>query len=110
MGHKAIIINLLLTIASIAIRTAQTGANGIGVADEKAHTLDGANGQAVVYENHAQDSRDRKCRCRPTLHSQMGTGGGNVPFVLTPLLKGRHGGGGIPESDRDFCGKGLTRE
>ena len=126
---------------AVAIRTAQTGANGIGVADEKAHTLDGANGQAVVYENHAQDSRVTesvggcsepisfhptqdpissrgKTHCMgtgtkngsasiavvyenhaqdsrvtesvgvcPTLHSQMGTGGGNVPFVLTPLLK-----------------------
>jgi hypothetical protein len=28
----------------------------------------------------------------PTLHSQMGTGGGNVPFVLTPLLKQGTGG------------------
>jgi hypothetical protein len=99
---------------AVAIRTAQTGANGIGVADEKAHTLDGANGQAVcftpssfggyqegvgtlrangdgcdnfIYENHAQDSRvTESVGVCPTLHSQMGTGG-NVPFVLTPLLK-----------------------
>lgn len=72
-----------------AVRTAQTGANGIGVADEKAHTLDGANGQAVVYENHANDSRVTRCEdgIVPTLSSRMGTGGGNVPFVLTPLLK-----------------------
>ncbi len=31
-----------------AIRTAQTGANGHGISSEAAHTLDGANGQAVV--------------------------------------------------------------
>lgn len=74
---------------AIAVRTAQTGANGIGVADEKAHTLDGANGQAVCYENHANDSRVTRCEdgIVPTLSSRMGTGGGNVPFVLTPLLK-----------------------
>jgi len=40
---------------SIAIRTAQTGANGIGVAEEVAHTLDQAQGQAVAF---AQNSRD----------------------------------------------------
>lgn len=33
-----------------AVRTAQTNANGVGVAQE-AHTLDGANGQAVCYQN-----------------------------------------------------------
>ena len=62
---------------AVAIRTAQTGANGIGVAKEKAHTLDGANGQAVCYENHPNDSRVTRCDdgvC-PTLSSRMGTGG-----------------------------------
>ena len=34
---------------AIAVRTAQTSANGIGVANEKSHTLDGANGQAVCF-------------------------------------------------------------
>ena len=105
---------------AIAVRTAQTSANGIGVVDEKAHTLDGANGQAVcftpssfggyqkgvgtlrsnggdlgggsetiIYENHPNDSRVTRCEdgIVPTLSSRMGTGGGNVPFVLTPLLK-----------------------
>ena len=96
---------------AVAIRTAQTGANGIGVADEKAHTLDGANGQAVcftpssfggyqegvgtlrangdgcdnfIYENHANDSRVTRCEdgIVPTLSSRMGTGGGNVPLIL----------------------------
>jgi hypothetical protein len=46
---------------AIAVRTAQTGANGIGIATEKSHTLDGANGQAVCYENHANDSRVTRC-------------------------------------------------
>lgn len=35
----------------ITVRTANTGANGHGVAVGVAHTLDGAQGQAVVYEN-----------------------------------------------------------
>lgn len=33
---------------AIAVRTAQTGANGIGVSEECAHTLDGASGQAIM--------------------------------------------------------------
>jgi DNA (cytosine-5)-methyltransferase 1 len=33
----------------MAVRTAQTGANGHGVAEEVSHTLDLANGQAVAY-------------------------------------------------------------
>jgi len=36
---------------AVAIRTANTGANGHGVADDVAHTLDGANGQAVAQIN-----------------------------------------------------------
>ena len=34
---------------SCAVRTANTHANGHGVADEATHTLDGANGQGVAY-------------------------------------------------------------
>ena len=34
-------------VLAYAVRTAHTGANGHGVAEEKAHTLDRANGQAV---------------------------------------------------------------
>ena len=33
----------------VAVRTAQTGANGIGVAEEVAHTLDQAQGQAIAH-------------------------------------------------------------
>ncbi len=40
---------------AIAIRTAQTSANGIGVADDVAHTIDGAQGQAVAF---AQNQRN----------------------------------------------------
>jgi DNA (cytosine-5)-methyltransferase 1 len=37
-----------------------------------------------IFENHAQDARYRDAGdCAPTCHSQMGTGGNNVPLVYT---------------------------
>ena len=49
----------------------------------------GGGSETIIYENHANDSRVTRCEdgIVPTLSSRMGTGGGNVPFVLTPLLK-----------------------
>ena len=71
-----------------AAMTGQTGSNGLGICQEKAYTLNCAKDQAIIYENHANDSRVTRCdEVAPTLSSRMGTGGGNVPFVLTPLLK-----------------------
>jgi DNA (cytosine-5)-methyltransferase 1 len=48
---------------AIAIRTANTGANGHGVADEKSHTLDGANGQAVCSGSSMQVRRLTPIEC-----------------------------------------------
>lgn len=66
---------------------AESGDEGEGVAEG----AEGSVGEscAVIYENHANDSRVTRCDdgVVPTLSSRMGTGGGNVPFVLTPLLK-----------------------
>jgi DNA (cytosine-5)-methyltransferase 1 len=43
----------------------------------------GCGSETIIYENHAQDSRvTESIGVCPTLHSQMGTGGGNVPFVM----------------------------
>ncbi len=42
-------------VPTIALRTANTGANGHGVADDVTHTLDGANGQAVVFTQNQRD-------------------------------------------------------
>jgi DNA (cytosine-5)-methyltransferase 1 len=42
-------------VVCYAVRTAQTNANGIGVAQD-AHTLDGANGQAVCYPINTMDA------------------------------------------------------
>lgn len=46
----------------------------------------GGGSETLVYENHANDSRVTRCEdtAAPTLSGRMGTGGGNVPFVLTP--------------------------
>ena len=71
---------------SVFRNIAQGGVEGEGTAKG----IKGGVGEscAVIYENHAQDSRvTESVGVCPTLHSQMGTGGGNVPFVLTPLLK-----------------------
>lgn len=40
-----------------AVRTAQTGANGIGIAEDSAHTLDGAGVQAVAVERERERER-----------------------------------------------------
>ena len=39
-----------------AVRTAQTGANGIGIAEDSAHTLDGAGVQAVAVERERESN------------------------------------------------------
>jgi DNA (cytosine-5)-methyltransferase 1 len=41
--------DFLPVMDAIAIRTAQTSANGHGIAEDVAHTIDGANGQAVAH-------------------------------------------------------------
>lgn len=42
--------------AFVAIRTAQTSANGHGLAEDVAHTLDGVNGQAVAFHENRSAS------------------------------------------------------
>lgn len=52
---------------ALAVRTAQTGANGIGVAEDVAHTLDGAQGQAIAFT--ANDDGGDAGPLSPTLRS-----------------------------------------
>ena len=69
------------------IRTAQTSANGHGIAEDKAHTLDGAQGQAVpqLYENHSQDTRYKgPLDVAQPVTATYGMGGNNQPFVVNP--------------------------
>lgn len=40
---------------------------------------------AVVYENHAQDSRVTECSVSPQINAKAGTGGGNLPLAITPM-------------------------
>jgi DNA (cytosine-5)-methyltransferase 1 len=67
---------------AIAVRTAQTGANGIGVAYEKAHTLDGANGQAVAYKNFAHSGFGEYQEGVGTLLASGGDLGGGSEIII----------------------------
>jgi len=72
-------------LVAFAVRTANTGANGHGIAEDKAHTLDQAQGQAVaqLYENYGQDSRlNWPLEVAPTAAQKFGTGGDNTPLML----------------------------
>ena len=61
---------------------AESRDEGEGVAEGTEGSV--GEGCAVIYENHAQDSRvTESVGVCPTLHSQMGTGGGNVPLVMS---------------------------
>ena len=58
------------THLAVAIRTAQTGANGIGVAEEVSHTLDGAQGQAIAFDETQithPENRSQPSDLSPTL-------------------------------------------
>lgn len=46
---------------AMMIRTANTNANGHGVAHEQAHTLDGAQGQALFYRQMVRRLTPREC-------------------------------------------------
>lgn len=70
---------------AVAIRTAQTSANGHGIADNVAHTIDQAQGQAVAHpvvlgglQDHQTPRTDGASPCLP---SAMGEGGGHIPVV-----------------------------
>lgn len=55
-----------------------------------------ANGSRMtkIYENHGQDSRVRDCgEVSPTIHRKTGTGGNNVPIVMSMLNCINMGGG-----------------
>lgn len=52
-----------------------------GIANEKSHTLDGANGQAVVFHPVRRDGGRLIGKTSPTVEAQWGTGGGNTPII-----------------------------
>ena len=70
----------------VAIRTAQTSANGHGVAEGVAHTLDGAQGQAVAFKKRGGFGWSESVEVSPTLESEGGKHRGGPERV--PLVGG----------------------
>jgi DNA (cytosine-5)-methyltransferase 1 len=70
---------------AVAIRTANTGANGHGVSIELAHTLDQAQGQAVAFHATRRDGGRILGDLSLTVEAHWGTGGGNVPNVAQSM-------------------------
>lgn len=70
---------------AVAIRTANTGANGHGISTELAHTLDQAQGQAVAFHATRRDGGRILGDLSPTVEAHWGTGGGNVPNVAQSM-------------------------
>lgn len=94
----------------VAIRTANTGANGHGISEDVAHTIDQAQGQAVMYENHPSDSRIKEVEVAPNLNSRAGTGGNNLPLIkeVAPTLRAMPGQGPGRMAD-DAGAMGMVR-
>jgi len=103
------------TVTAFAVRTANTNANGHGISENKTHTLDGANGQAisfsahmsepmvhkdksgtlqaknptaVVYQSNQTDARvkDMGNTCQTVL-ARWGTGGNHQPLVQQSVIR-----------------------
>ena len=68
---------------ALAVRTAQTGANGIGVAEDVAHTLDGAQGQAIAFtaKDYGADAGPLSPTHRSGTHDSSHAKGGVMPAV-----------------------------
>jgi len=67
----------------LAVRTAQTGGNGIGVAEDVAHTLDGAQGQAIAFsaKDYGGDAGPLSPTLRSGTHDVSHANGGVMPAV-----------------------------
>lgn len=75
MGHEGSHANAGGQVA-VAIRTANTGANGHGVAEDVSHTLDGAQGQAVAFSENIRGElvESEVHRCLQTAGGKPGQG------------------------------------
>jgi DNA (cytosine-5)-methyltransferase 1 len=67
----------------LAVRTVQTGANGIGVAEDVSHTLDGAQGQAIAFsaKDYGGDAGPLSPTLRSGTHDLSHANGGVMPAV-----------------------------
>lgn len=78
-----------------AVRTAQTSVNGHGIATEVAHTLDGANAQAVAFDTTQVTSKTNRSNPKPGDPCHPLSAEGHAPAVALNL-RGRDGGS-MPE-------------
>ena len=63
-------------------RALTAGCNGAGWRENEMYTLNTIDRHAVVFENHAQDSRITECGdVAPVVSAKYGTGGNNTPIV-----------------------------
>ena len=67
----------------LAIKTAQTSSNGIGVAEDVAYTLDGAQGQAIAFsaKDYGGDAGPLSPTLRSGTHDASHANGGVMPAV-----------------------------
>lgn len=76
-------------LVAFAVRTANTGANGHGIAEDKAHTLDQAQGQAVACGVVSKGNGE--AWATPERHMALNAGGGQAgqgyPAVLVTRYK-----------------------
>ncbi|OCG08879.1 hypothetical protein A9G13_02115 [Gilliamella sp. wkB178] len=83
-GDYRIVENPTFCIANNTInRSAKNGGNGKGFQQEKSYTLDTTSPHAVVYSRLNRAEIETHSNLSPTLTARMGTGGGNVPGVIS---------------------------
>lgn len=68
------------SMVPFAVRTAQTSANGHGIAENVSHTLDQANGQAIAFAQN-QCGEVRASRIMGTLNQNSNASGRNTPLI-----------------------------
>ena len=89
-------------VGAVAIRTAQTSANGHGVANDVSYTLDSAQGQAVAF---AQNQRG-ECRTSPVAPA-LSSGGGKPGEGYSAVAQTI---GGRMRGQDDSCASNLQME
>jgi DNA (cytosine-5)-methyltransferase 1 len=95
--------------AAMAVRTAQTSANGHGVADEVAHTLDQVQGQAVAFKpSHYTRGKDGKPdEVAPPLSADADKGDQDTLAMRQSIGFNWQNGGGYGSAND---GLGITEE
>jgi DNA (cytosine-5)-methyltransferase 1 len=96
-------------VGSMAVRTAQTSANGHGVADEVAHTLDQVQGQAVAFKpSHYTRGKDGKPdEVAPPLSADADKGDQDTLVMRQSIGFNWQNGGGYGNAND---GLGITEE